>query len=159
STAARVHDWDRDALYTLIGRFTFSQTPFYPSHWMAEGLQAAAQGRWGSTLYYLALIWSNGLLFYVLSAWASTRLYRRGFNRMATGGSLRKRYGGGYLDRGLGTLVRFLDPQIRLLIVKDFRTFRRDPAQWAQVLIFTGLLVLYFLNIHNLGLERVGWTY
>ena len=28
----------------------------------------------------------------------------------------------------------------RLLIVKDFRTFRRDPQQWAQVLIFTALV-------------------
>jgi ABC-2 type transport system permease protein len=26
------------------------------------------------------------------------------------------------------------------------RTFRRDPAQWAQVLIFAGLMLLYFVN-------------
>jgi ABC-2 type transport system permease protein len=33
-----------------------------------------------------------------------------------------------------------------LLIIKDFRTFRRDPAQWAQILIFAGLMLLYFAN-------------
>src|SRR5262249_30477313 len=37
----------------------------------------------------------------------------------------------------------------RLLTVKDFRTFRRDPAQWAQVLIFVGLAVLYFSNMRR----------
>ena len=46
--------------------------------------------------------------------------------------------------------LRFLDPRTRLLIIKDFRTFRRDPAQWAQVVIFSGLLTLYFANIRNL---------
>jgi ABC-2 type transport system permease protein len=33
------------------------------------------------------------------------------------------------------------------LLVKDFRTFRRDPAQWAQVVVFCGLLLLAFFNI------------
>ena len=43
---------------------------------------------------------------------------------------------------------------IRLLILKDLRTFRRDPAQWSQFLIFFGLLAFYFLNIPRLGLRR-----
>ena len=37
------------------------------------------------------------------------------------------------------------------LILKDLRTFRRDPAQWSQFLIFFGLLAFYFLNIPRLG--------
>ena len=62
----------------------------------------------------------------------------------------RKRYGGSWLDRGRWRLLVFyLDRQTRLLIVKDFRTFRRDPAQWGQVLIFAGLMLLYFVNIRR----------
>src|SRR5439155_10667592 len=67
--------------------------------------------------------------------------------------------GGVWLDRALTGLVGFLDPQTKLLIVKDFRTFRRDPAQWAQVLIFTGLLSLYFANIRRLYVEDITWAY
>ena len=37
------------------------------------------------------------------------------------------------------------------MILKDLRTFRRDPAQWSQFLIFFGLLAFYFLNIPRLG--------
>jgi ABC-2 type transport system permease protein len=37
------------------------------------------------------------------------------------------------------------------LILKDLRTFRRDPAQWSQFLIFFGLLAFYFLNIPRMG--------
>src|SRR5207245_7541091 len=41
------------------------------------------------------------------------------------------------------------NPQTRLLIIKDFRTFRRDPAQWAQILIFTAIMILYFANMRQ----------
>src|SRR5262249_49315409 len=70
-----------------------------------------------------------------------------------------RRYGGAWMDRLLTGVVAFLDPQTRLLIVKDFRTFRRDPAQWAQVLIFTGLMVLYFANMRRFYQEELGRAY
>jgi ABC-2 type transport system permease protein len=53
----------------------------------------------------------------------------------------------------------FIHPQTRLLIIKDFRTFRRDPQQWGQVLLFTGLLVLYFTNIRRLFVKDIDWPY
>jgi ABC-2 type transport system permease protein len=140
----------RDALHQLMGWFAFAQGRVMPNHWMTAGLQSAARGHYGKSGYYLALIWSWGLALYLLAAWTAKKLYRRGYNRVATGGEMRKRYGGHRLDYFLSSTLRFLDPRMRLLILKDFRTFRRDPAQWAQVLIFTGLLTLYFVNIRNL---------
>jgi ABC-2 type transport system permease protein len=139
----------RDAVNQLFGEFSLLRSPLLPSHWVSEGLMSAAVGEGSDALYYLALVWSNGLFFYVLTAWAARRLYRPGFNRMASGGTLRRRYGGAWLDRGLSRLLGFLDPQTRLLIVKDFRTFRRDPAQWAQILIFVALSLLYFGNVRH----------
>src|SRR5207248_3415576 len=55
--------------------------------------------------------------------------------------------------------VRFLHPQTRLLIVKDFRTFRRDPAQWAQILIFAGLVAFYTANTRRFYNEDIGRVY
>jgi ABC-2 type transport system permease protein len=63
------------------------------------------------------------------------------------------------VDHALAGLVFFLDPQIRLLLVKDFRTFRRDPAQWAQILIFTALLALYFVNTRRFYQEEIPFAY
>ena len=150
---------NRDFVQRLVGHLSVAQGPLSPNHWLSRGLQAAARGEADKAWYYLALVWSNGLFLYVLTAWAAARLYRRGFNRIATGGSLRRRYGGNWLDRALAALVAFLDPQTRLLIVKDFRMFRRDPAQWAQVLIFTGLMVLYFTNMRRFYQEELGRAY
>jgi ABC-2 type transport system permease protein len=136
----------RDALSWLDARFAFSRAALMPSHWMTRGLQAAARGDLADAAYPLALLWANGLMLYVLAAWTARRLYRRGFNRLATGGTIRKRYGSGRMDRLTAWLLRPFDVQTRLLIIKDLRTFRRDPAQWAQILIFAGLMLLYFAN-------------
>jgi ABC-2 type transport system permease protein len=146
----------RDFVQRLLEQFAVAQAPLSPNHWMTRGLQGAARGDLGISGYSLALVWSNGLFLYVLTAWVAARLYRRGFNRVATGGMLRKRYGGAWLDAALTGLVAFLDTQTRLLIIKDFRTFRRDPAQWAQVLIFSGLMVLYFTNMRRFYQEELG---
>ena len=80
------------------------------------------------------------------TAYLAKRLYRRGYNRMATGGDLRRRYGSVWLDRVMNFLVGYLDPKTRLLIVKDFRTFRREPAQVGQLFLFAFLLLLCVLN-------------
>ena len=45
------------------------------------------------------------------------------------------------------------------MIVKDFRTFRRDPQQWGQVAVFGGLLFLYFTNIRRMFHTDIGWGY
>src|SRR5205823_11588947 len=39
------------------------------------------------------------------------------------------------------------------------RTFRRDPAQWAQVLIFTGLLLFYSFNTRRFYQRDIGRVY
>lgn len=148
-----------DTLHWLDGQFAFMRGQVVPSHWMTRGVQAAAKGDLASAAYPLALLWSNGLMLYLVAAFASRLWYRRGYNRLQTGGSLRKRYGGGWIDRTATRLLGFLDPQTRLLIVKDLRTFRRDPAQWAQVLIFAGLMLLYFINAPQFYQSDRGRTY
>ena len=58
------------------------------------------------------------------------RLVLRGLSVVALG-----------LDRLVSLLVALFPHGIRLLIIKDLRLFRRDPAQWSQFLIFFGLLL------------------
>jgi ABC-2 type transport system permease protein len=150
----------REAFTRILGHVDFTRSPLLPTHWVADGLRRAGQGRVGAAAYNLALVWSNGLFLYLLTAGAARRLYRRGYNRVATGGTLRRRYGGGaVLDRLLESALRFTRPSTRLLLVKDFRTFRRDPQQWGQILLFGGLMALYFTNIRRLFVRDLEWIY
>src|SRR6266478_2794615 len=77
---------NRDFVERLLAQFSFAQGPLSPNHWMTRGLQSAARGQLGRTFYYLLLVGSNGMFLYVLTTWTAGRLYRRAYNRVATGG-------------------------------------------------------------------------
>jgi ABC-2 type transport system permease protein len=153
--SARQAFYQFDAISEFFGAFSLVQSPFLPAYWMAQGLREAAIGEWAMALYYLALIWSNGLLLYLLTTLAARGLYRRGFNVLASGGDLRRRYRTLWLDRALAGVFGFLGRPTRLLIDKDLRTFRRDPVQWGQLLIFLGLMALIFGMMRWLYLQGV----
>jgi ABC-2 type transport system permease protein len=95
-------------------------------------------------------VWGNGLMLYVVAAWLGKRLFRRGVERVLTGGSLLgSRVRASWLDAAIERSLFFLDAPTRFFIVKDFRTFRRDPAQWMQIFIFVGLLLFYFWGMRS----------
>jgi ABC-2 type transport system permease protein len=152
----------REAVTRLLSYFQFTQNPLAPSHWVSLGLRSIVRGEVGLALYYLALVWSNGLFLYLIAAIFSTWLYRRGYNRMTTGGDMRRARAGSvreaWVDRLLYAALFFIHPRTRLLIIKDFRTFRRDPQQWGQILAFCGLMLLYFMNIRRF-VENISGTY
>lgn len=141
----------RDWMDAIIGRLEFSQAPLLPSLWMAKGLIGAARGEWDEGLFYLAETVAHAGVLYLLAAIVARDLLRQGFSRVQGGRSSRKRRGFYLLDALFHRLFPFLSKPVRLLILKDLRTFRRDPAQWSQFLIFFGLLAFYFLNIRRLG--------
>ncbi len=139
----------------LIGRFDMLRSGFAPSHWMTRGVMAAARDDLRGALIPLAQVWSNGLVLYVLAAWVARRVYRTAYDRIAGGGRGKKVYGTHFLDRVMETLVFYLDKRTRVLVVKDFRTFRRDPTQWAVLILF-GILMLFgasnFRQYYSAGL-------
>jgi ABC-2 type transport system permease protein len=144
---------------SLLHELSFLGGRLVPFHWMSRGLRYAALGRPEQMLYHLGLVWSNGLFLYVITVWLARKLYRRGYNRVASGGTLRRRYGGHWADRLLTRFLFFVDSQTQFLIVKDFRTFRRDPAQWFQIIIFLGLGCIYFFNMRRFYEEDLGRSF
>jgi ABC-2 type transport system permease protein len=129
-------------LNELIGQFDLLRSGLSPSHWMSRGVMAAARGEIVGALIPLAQVWSNGLVQFVLATWLAKRIYRSAYNRLGGGGRGKKIYKASRLDRLMESLVFYLDPRTRVLVVKDFRTFRRDPTQWALLIIF-GLLMMF----------------
>jgi ABC-2 type transport system permease protein len=140
-----------DWLGSMLNRLAFCQNPLWPSRWMSAGLLASAKGEWPQTGYNLMFLSAHAGLAYLVAAVLARDLYRRGYSRVQGGRSSRRRRGLLFLDAVLHPLFCFLPHPIRLLILKDLRTFLRDPAQWSQFLIFFGLLAFYFLNIPRLG--------
>jgi ABC-2 type transport system permease protein len=135
----------------LMARLQFTQAPLLPSWWLSEGLRSVAAGKWEESFFYLLLIVSNASFLFLAATAVASHVYRTSYSRSWTGRSTRRAAMVRWWDTALSRSLFFLPVSLRLLIVKDVRTFRRDPSQWSQFLIFFGLLALYYLNIRRLG--------
>ncbi len=142
-----------DWLDALLSRLSFCQHPLLPSRWMSKGLVESAKGNWDDGLFYLAIIGAQAGVAYLAAAVLARDLYRSAYSRVQGERSSRRRMGWYGLDDLFHRLFGFIPRPIRLLILKDLRTFRRDPAQWSQFLIFFGLLAFYFLSIRRIGYD------
>jgi ABC-2 type transport system permease protein len=143
-------------LDALLARLRFSRGPLLPSHWVSEGLAAAASnqsGDWKTALFYFSLIVANAAFLYLIATFVAHRLYRRAFSNSHGSQATRQPQSWYWVDRLFDRVFFFTDRSIRLLVLKDIRTFRRDPVQWSQFLIFFGLLTIYFLNIRRLSYD------
>lgn len=134
-------------------RLRFTQGPLLPSSWITRGVLAAAEGRLGTMVFYLLLLLSNGLFVGMVAYLVAGRVYPRAWNRTQGGTSRRRRASGRALDGIVNRLFFFTSRPARLLIAKDLRTFRRDPAQWSQFLIFFGVLAAYIGNLRTLAYD------
>jgi hypothetical protein len=87
------------------------------------------------------------LLGLAFGSWAGEGIYRPAYSGLYGKTLRRKRSRFVWLDESLSHLLCWLPRTMRLMTIKDFRLFRRDPLQWSQVLIFGALIVVYFFNV------------
>jgi ABC-2 type transport system permease protein len=109
---------------------------------------------------FLSLLVSNALLLHIITVWIANRSYRRSYSELHGERAKRKPRRLNWLDQLVMHGTPFLSKDVRLLLVKDLRIFRRDPVQWSQFLIFFGLLALYFVNIRRFSYDvnYTGWV-
>jgi len=151
-----------------LGRLRFTEQRMLPSWWLSSGLLEAAHpshhpGEWPSwmeSLAFFAVLLSTALFTQQLAQWTAHFTLRAGFSGMQGVTNSKRAVKISWIDRMAGSLMFPFSNVMRTMLVKDFRTFRRDPMQWAQFIIFFGLLVLYFLNIPQLqtGSSQSRWT-
>lgn len=133
----------------ILSALKTTQSPFFPSHWLNEGILAAGRGDLRESAFHFGLLLSNALMLMMVSLGITRFLYYRGWAALR-GYSLVRLYppGKGPLSV-LEALVRPLRSPTRSLAMKDLRLFWRDPSQWAQFTIFFGLLTVYVTNLWN----------
>jgi ABC-2 type transport system permease protein len=102
------------------------------------------------SLYYLGLVWAYGLLAYLVVALLAKIYYRNAFDMVTSETGSRRKYGASWTDRVVRVLLWWSDYRTKTFVLKDWRTFRRDISQWAQVVILGGIMLLYCLSIPRL---------
>jgi len=142
-------DWFQE----MLERMEPAEGRLLPSWWLSMGLLEAARHVWVESVLFLVVLIANSLGCRQLAIWLAGRIYRPAYSALSGKQHPRRRAAVAWLDRTLMRITGFLTPQMRLIIVKDLRLFRRDPVQWSQVLILFGLLLLYFLNIRRFSYD------
>jgi ABC-2 type transport system permease protein len=147
----------------MLQRTQFAQFPLLPSHWLSSSVLQWAEGAVFGAVFYVLVILSHvlffgslaftrmGNVFYdaasavqsrasVFGRWKWLRAWRRRRPETVSAPGLAER---------LARRLRWLDPDVRALVVKDTRMFWRDTTQWAQSLMLFGLLGVYILNLRH----------
>lgn len=133
----------------VLGQLTLSQSPILPSYWISSGVQHLARGELAEAGYRFLLLLSTALFVATLGCHLARWLYAPAYHRVQCRSRVPRRGGEGWVYRLAERLLFGMKRELRILIIKDFKTFVRDPVQWSQVLIFFGLLGVYFINMRN----------
>jgi len=122
--------------------------PFSPHFWLTRGFLALARQGYGQMFYRFLLLVSTAGMTLQVCAWLVPRLYYRGWAlAQESGREVRTKH-----RRTVWRpwrLFRWVPKPVRALVRKDIKTFWRDPAQWTQLTILFGLLIIYFLNVYH----------
>ena len=132
----------------ILKHTDFFTHPLLPSSWVAETVLAAGRGALPLAGFYnlillsyalVSLVQFAGRMFY--PAWTQSLQPSATSKKQA-----RLRSAGG--PRWFQWLpIPAID---RSLILKDIRTFLREPAQWGQTVLVFGLLFLYTINLRRI---------
>ncbi|MFM7317677.1 MAG: putative ABC transporter permease subunit [bacterium] len=148
-----------DWMDAFLNRLQFSRHPLLPSRWMSFAVVNLGTGQYATGLQYLAVTLTNAAMAWLTATWISRKLLRIAFYRAQGERSARRRKTSNAIDNFFNRIFWFIDPRVRLLMIKDARCFLRDPAQWSQFIIFFGLLAAYFWNIRKFSsnLDNLVW--
>jgi ABC-2 type transport system permease protein len=134
-------------LSRMIPGLNLASSALLPSWWVSEGIMAMARHEWYRGMMLLGVVVSTTMMIYVVIEWLGGLTFYEGWQRIAGSRGFGRR--SPLLLRRLDGALGIMPSDIRAMVMKDLRVFVRDPLQWSQVLIFFGLLALYFVNLRS----------
>ena len=148
-----IEDEGGNWLDTFLFRMDFVQSALLPSSWITKGIDHAMHARLHPAFMYLLLTVANTLfLSWLAVVFTADRLFPA-LDRASTGRGGAARLPAKASGGALGAVFFYLPRSVKLIAVKDLRTYLRDPLQWSQLAILFGLMGLYLLNMPRFQVE------
>ncbi len=144
-----------EVLLQFLDTLKTPDLPLLPSTWAAKALLAGSDATPGDAVGPIALLWGGAILIFALTVWVASQVYYTGWagGHTTRRGSTPRRVW--RVERVLIPALRRCAPATRGLVLKDLKTFFRDPAQWSQLLLLGALAIIYLYNIRNLPLNTL----
>ncbi len=142
-----------DSLAAYVAELQAPVPLLFPPRWASDVLLSALQGRpvdpitWG-------LLLSGAFAAVGVGRWITTALYDTGRTRSQEARQARLAKAG-WLDRLLHFSTRPLAPAQRAIVIKDVKTFFRDPGQWSQLLLVGSIVVISLVSVAALPVDVV----
>jgi ABC-2 type transport system permease protein len=143
----------------IIEAMSRTQSWLLPSHWASRGVLAAAQGQQSETAFYFLVLLANALMMILISALLAHWIYYTGWSDLIGNDMNRKSPPGRTWLSRIDIVFASLRNPHRALIIKDFRLFWRDPAQWSQFVIFFGIMAVYVASLRDRSAAFESATY
>ncbi len=145
---------DQSDILQIMNVLAFGNNPIMPSAWLSSALAAIAPVHPGDFsirqyLYWLAMLTSTGLFLLEVTRWLVPPLYYRGWC-LSKDSAVREVESNAkispfqFLD---GIIEKVFRSETAALLSKDLKCFWRDPAQWTQLVILLGLMIIYVFNL------------
>jgi len=138
-----------DSVLVYITALKTSSSPFLPSTWAYDTLEAALIGSTSNVFFHGALSWSFAGMMAILVIILADAVYFKGFSKTQTA-QIRLIKHGTIFSR----IFRILPGPIKALVEKEIKTFFRDQTQWSQLFLIAALVVIYIYNFNVLPLEK-----
>lgn len=125
-------------------------SPFLPSTWAFDSIQAALSNNMGSALFHTTLSWSGAGFISLLVLSMAKIIYFRGFSK--TQAAMIRLFQSKGKD--LTSYLRFLPGPTRAFFAKEVKTFWRDQTQWSQLFLIGALIIIYIYNFSVLPMDK-----
>ena len=142
-----MEDEETFVLNKLLPGLQLATHPLLPNWWAAEGIMSLSRGFIGRGAMFWVVLTSSALIVGLAIQWLGEATFIAAWQRTSGSSGNRSRPAEllGWLEQALGGLPH----DVRGMLLKDMRSFLRDPLQWSQALIFFGLLGLYFASFRS----------
>lgn len=152
-SAMRDADGSEEWLRRFYSQVSLARQPLLPSTWTAKGVFAAIERRADVSLVYLGAVLANGAFFSWLTINILGSTWPSAYSRTQHGRAFGQIRDGWFTAAVATVCFPYLPRQLRTMVLKDLRGFARDPAQWTQMVIMLGLLMIYAVNLKRLPFD------
>ena len=122
-----------------------------PPRWASEVLMASLLDR-PIPMVEFGMLVSGAIGLFGVSRWLTAWLHDSGRSRAQEARSARLAKAG-WLDAALRIWTKPLSPEAAALVIKDVKTFFRDPAQWTQVFLVASIVAIAIVSVASLPLD------
>lgn len=127
----------------FLGELEFLKAAMLPSTWVTNAIRYAIEDKPADAAFYLGVTLSTALFFSWVCVTVAGAKLLPAFGRAHAVPTRSRAYSGAASGFLADVCFFYLPPRLRMLILKDLRSFLRDPVQWSQLAILFGLLALY----------------